>query len=91
MYYKDSKTMYLKEVKNVIRDLMINPFKLNVERARACMSTADLAKAANVSIDTIARIYRNNGAAVRVTCTTAGKLAKALNTDVMNLIVENEN
>lgn len=53
------------------------------------MSTAELAKAANVSIDTVSRIYRNNGGAVRVTCTTTGKLAKALNTDVMNLIDEN--
>jgi len=38
------------------------------------MSTAELAKAANVSIDTVSRIYRNNGGAVRVTCTTTGKL-----------------
>lgn len=55
-------------------------------RARACMSAAQLARVANVSRDTVTRIYRGNGAPVRVSCTTAGKLARALKIDVLNLM-----
>ena len=50
------------------------------------MSVETLAKAANVSRDTITRIYRNNGKPVNVTCTTAGKLARALGVDVLDII-----
>lgn len=50
------------------------------------MSVETLAKAANVSRDTITRIYRSNGKPVKVTCTTAGKLARALGVDVLDII-----
>lgn len=68
------------------KDFLISPGKLTIARARACMSAAQLAKAAKVSRDTVTRIYRGNGGPVRVNCTTAGKLAKALKTDVLDLM-----
>lgn len=68
------------------KDFLISPGKLTVARARACMSAAQLARVANVSRDTVTRIYRGNGAPVRVSCTTAGKLARALKIDVLNLM-----
>ena len=78
--------MYFKGGENMNKDLFVNPGKLTIGRARACMSVETLAKAANVSRDTITRIYRNNGKPVKVTCTTAGKLARALGVDVLDII-----
>lgn len=68
------------------RSLLVDPNKLTLEMARACVDTPQLAKAANVSRETITRIYRDNGTPVRVGCKTAGKLAKALGVDVLAII-----
>lgn len=68
------------------RRLWVNPRKLTIEMARACVDTPQLAKAANVSRETITRIYRENGNPVKVGCKTAGKLAKALGVDVLAIV-----
>lgn len=68
------------------RSILVSPHKLTLEMARACLDTPQLATAANVSRETIARIYRANGSPVKVSCKTAGKLAKGLGVDVLAII-----
>ena len=56
--------------------------KLNIAMARSCLSTYDLAKKANMPIPTLNNV--TSGRSVKPA--TIGKIAKALNVDVTELI-----
>lgn len=62
--------------------LYIDRIQLNICRARKLMSVAELSMASGVKDSTIASIY---GGAM-VTCTVAGRLAKALGVDVAEIV-----
>lgn len=65
----------------------INRERLKTETARSCLSFRGLAKRAGVSPETVTRIYRANDK-VFVNTETIGKLARALNVDVLDLVQE---
>ena len=62
--------------------LYIDRISLNICRARKCMSWAELSKASGVKDSTIDSIYSGG----MVTCTVAGKLAKALGVEVEEIV-----
>lgn len=68
--------------------MIIDVMKLKIAMARACMGVADLGEKANVGRATLIRILRDDGENVR--CKTVGKLARALDVDVLDLIAKDE-
>lgn len=69
------------------RDFIIDPRKLKLATARACLSFRRLARTADLAPETVTRIYRSDDGK-RVSAATVGKLAKALDVDVLDLIVD---
>ena len=69
--------------------MIIDVMKLKIAMARACMGVADLCEKANVGRATLIRILRDDGENVR--CKTAGKLARAVNIDVLDILRSEEN
>lgn len=67
-------------------DFLVDTQKLKIATARACMSFRQLARAANVAPETVSRLYRTNKNTISVTCATAGKLARALGVDVLDIV-----
>ena len=70
-------------------DLHIDPAKLKIATARACLSFRRLAQQADLSPETVSRLYRSEFARC-VTTETAGKLARALNVDVLDILRREE-
>lgn len=68
--------------------MIIDAKKLKIAMARACLGVADLGEKADVGRATIVRILRDDGESVRGK--TVGKLARALNVDVLDLIAKEE-
>ena len=68
--------------------MIIDVMKLKIAMARACMGVADLGEKANVGRATLVRILHDDGQNVR--CKTVGKLARALDVDVLDLIAKDE-
>lgn len=66
----------------------IDKERLKAETARSCLSFRGLAKRAGLSPETVTRIYRTDGTAL-VNTETIGKLARALNVDVLDLVQRN--
>ncbi|WP_298762672.1 helix-turn-helix domain-containing protein [uncultured Megasphaera sp.] len=66
-------------------DFYIDSAKLKIAAARACLSFRRLAQKADLSPETVTRLYRNRHG---VTTETAGKLAKALGVDVLDIVKE---
>ena len=69
--------------------MIIDAQKLKIAMARACLGVADLGEKADVGRATIVRILRDDGESVRGK--TAGKLARALNVDVLDILRSEEN
>ena len=67
----------------------IDKEKLKTETARACLSFRGLSRRAGLSPETVTRIYRTKGKSF-VNTETIGKLARALNVDVLDLIAKDE-
>lgn len=67
-------------------DFYIDSTKLKLATARACLSFRRLAQRADLSPETVTRLYRNNNRSV--TTETAGKLAKALGVDVLDIVIK---
>lgn len=65
--------------------MKIDRNKLEIAKARACMSTSDMLKTANVPQGTYSRILTHN-----TTAKTAGKIAKALGVDVLDIIADEQ-
>jgi DNA-binding Xre family transcriptional regulator len=80
----------LKGGENMKADLYIDPAKLKIATARACLSFRRLAQRADLSPETVTRLYRSKSARC-VTTETAGKLARALNVDVLDILRSEEN
>lgn len=72
-------------------DFYIDANKLKIAAARACLSYRRLAAKADLAPETVTRLIRkSSGGIVGVTGVTAGKLARALNVDVLDLLAEPE-
>lgn len=72
-------------------DFYIDAHKILLAAARACLSNRQLAAKADLAPETITRLIRkSSGGIVGVTGVTAGKLARALNVDVLDLLAEPE-
>lgn len=69
------------------RGLYIDRDKLKLAAARACLSFRKLAQNADLSPETVTRIYKSSENKA-VTTETAGKLARALGVDVTEIIVK---
>ena len=59
--------------------------KIDLYRARKCMTTEELAETAKVSQTTIRKGYKE-----KISVNTVGKIAKALGVDVKEIIVEED-
>lgn len=72
-------------------DFYIDATKLKIAMARACLSNRKLAFKAGLAPETLSRVFRNSsGQAVGVTGLTLGKLARALNVDILDLVVSDK-
>lgn len=60
--------------------------KLEIAKARACFNTGDMLKAAGIPWGTYSNILNKKSASPK----TVGKLAKALDADVLDIIVQSK-
>lgn len=67
--------------------LKLDIFKLRLEQARACFTVEELAVKAEISRISLSRILSGEN---KATPKTIGKLARALNVDVTEIIVNEE-
>lgn len=66
--------------------MRIDRDKLEIAKARACMSTSEMLKAADVPRGTYSRMLNHN-----TTAKTAGKIARALGVDVLEILADDDN
>lgn len=78
----EEKASVNKNLRKEIRYMTINNSKLQIALATACMNPYDLCKAVNIQYQTYRRISAGNNCKPA----TVGKIAKALNVPVENLI-----
>ena len=66
--------------------MKIDTRKYQLACARACMNSADVAKASGVNRNTLSTCMQRNGGSPA----TVGKIAKDLGVDVLDIIEDNE-